>query len=306
MTRKQFVKMFFKQYQLFLMILPAVAWLIIFQAIPMWGWHMAFVEYKLGKHFLEQQFVGLRYFIDLFQDIRFYSALKNTVIMSFLQICINGFIMPITFAIMLNEIRLMKFKRVVQSVSYLPHFVSWAVVAGIVIQSLSPSTGIINELLLALRIIDQPINFLAQENYFYGIITVSGLWKSMGWGSIIYIAAITGIDQELYEAAQADGASRLKKIWHITLPSIQPTIIIMFIIGISGLIGTGFEAQLLLRNSLTMEKAEVLTLYALKYGIGMLRFSFGTAIGIFVSVVSVSLVLITNAIFRRFTDSSLF
>jgi len=306
MTPKSKLKIALKQYQLFLMLAPAVAWLVIFQFIPLWGWHMAFVEYKLGKPIFEQQFVGLRYFFDLFQDFRFYNALKNTVIMSFLQICINGFIMPIAFAVMLNEIRFMKFKRVVQSVSYLPHFVSWAVVAGIVIQSLSPSTGIINEILMALRIIDQPINFLAQESYFYGIITVSGLWKSMGWSSIIYIAAITGIDQELYEAAQADGASRLKKIWHITLPSIQPTIIIMFIIGIAGLIGTGFEAQLLLRNSLTMEKAEVLTLYALKYGIGMLRFSFGTAVGIFVSVISVSLVLITNAFFRRFSDSSLF
>jgi putative aldouronate transport system permease protein len=306
MTRKRFGKVFLKQYQLFIMILPAVAWLIVFQVIPMWGWHMAFVEYKLGRPFLEQPFVGLRYFVDLFQDYRFYGALKNTVIMSFLQICVNGFIMPIAFAIMLNEIKLMKFKRVVQSVSYLPHFVSWAVVAGIVIQSLSPSTGIINELLMSLRIISEPINFLAQESYFYGIITVSGLWKSMGWGSIIFIAAITGIDQELYEAAQADGANRLRKIWHITLPSIQPTIIIMFIIGIAGLIGTGFEAQLLLRNSLTMEKAEVLTLYALRYGIGMLRFSFGTAVGIFVSVISVTLVVITNALFRRFTDSSLF
>ena len=307
MRKKGLLRTSLKQYQLFLMILPAVVWLLVFCYYPLWGWYMAFVEYKLGRSFFEQRFVGFHYFIELFKDFRFYSAFKNTIIMSSLNLIIDGFVMPIFFALILNEVKLLRFKKIVQSVSYLPHFISWAVVAGIVIQSLSPSEGIINELLINLGILKEPLNFLAKDSYFYGIITISTLWKSMGWSSIIYIAAISGVDQEQYEAAVVDGASRLQKIRHITFPAIKPTIIIMFIISISGLAGgsAGFEAQMLLRNSLTSDKAEVLTLYALKYGIQMLRFSFGTAVGIFTSVISVSLMLIANYFFKRFTDDSL-
>lgn len=307
MIKKGLLRTSLKQYQLFLMILPAVVWLLVFCYYPLWGWYMAFVEYKLGRTFFEQRFVGFHYFIELFKDFRFYSSFTNTLIMSSLNLTINGFIMPIFFALVLNEVKLPRFKKIVQSVSYLPHFISWAVVAGIVVQSLSPTEGVINELLLNLGILKEPMNFLAKESYFYGIITISTLWKSMGWSSIIYIAAISGVDQEQYEAAMVDGATRLQKIRHITFPAIRPTIIIMFIISISGLAGgsAGFEAQMLLRNSLTSEKAEVLTLYSLKYGIQMLRFSFGTAVGIFTSVISVSLMLIANFFFKHFTDDSL-
>jgi len=305
MTRKKYWATVIKQHQMILMILPAIAYFVTFCYVPLWGWYMAFVEYKLGRPFYQQTFVGLHYFRELFKDFRFYNALKNTVVMSALGISINGFIMPIFFAVILNEVRLLRFKKTVQTISYLPHFVSWVVVAGIVIQSLSPSTGIINEILVKLRILKDPINFLAFEKYFYAVITISSLWKSLGWNSIIFIAAIAGVDQELYEAAHVDGASRLRRIWHITLPSIRPTIIIIFIISISGLISGGFEPQMLLSNPLTTEKAEVLYLYALKYGVTLLRFSFGTAIGIFQSVIAVSLMLFANGFFKRFTDDSL-
>ena len=290
------------------MIMPALAWLLVFVYYPLWGWHMAFVDYKLGRSFFEQTFVGLYYFKQLFADFRFHNAFRNTLIMSVLNLTICSFIMPILFALVLNEVKLLKFKKFVQSVSYLPHFVSWVVVSGIVIQSLSPSSGIINELLVKTGILSDPINFLGFEKYFYGIITISSLWKSMGWNSIIYIAAITAVDPELYESAVVDGATRLHKIFHITLPSIMPTIIIMFIISISGLVGgaAGYEAQMLLRNNLTAGRAEVLYPYSLSYGINMLRFSFGTAVGIFTSVISVSLMLIANFCFKRFSDLSLF
>ena len=290
------------------MILPGIAWLLIFQYYPLWGWYMAFVDYKPGRAFFEQSFMGFHYFRQLFDDYRFYNAFKNTLIMSVLNLTICGFIMPVFFALILNEVKLLRFKKFVQSVSYLPHFVSWVVVSGIVIEALSPSTGIVNEVLVRLGLLREPINFLANESYFYGVITISTLWKGMGWSSIIYIAAITSVDQELYESAVIDGATRLQKIFNITLPSIAPTIIIIFIISISGLAGgsAGFEAQMLLRNYLTAERAEVLYLYSLTYGIGMFRFSFGTAVGIFTSVISVSLMLITNTIFKRFTDHSLF
>lgn len=306
---KLFLRTCLRQYQLFLMILPGVIWLFVFQFYPLWGWSMAFVNnYKPGKSLFKHQFVGFKYFIELFSDWRFHNAFKNTLIMSTLNLTICSFLMPVLFALILSEIKMLRFKKFVQSVSYLPHFVSWVVVSGIVIQSLSPTTGIINEVLVKIGLLKEPVNFLAQGNYFYGIITMSTLWKSMGWSSIIYIAAITGVDQELYEAAVVDGATRLQKIIHITLPSIAPTIIIMFIISISGLAGgsAGYEAQMLLRNNLTADRAEVLYLYSLTYGISMLRFSFGTAVGIFTSVISISLMLAANFFFRRFTDSSLF
>ena len=308
MANKNLIRNVLRQYQLFLMILPAVIWLFVFQFYPLWGWYMAFVEYKLGKTFFEHRFVGFHYFIELFKDFRFHNAFKNTLIMSVLNLTICNFFMPIFFALILNEVKLIRFKKFVQSVSYLPHFVSWVVVSGIVIQSLSPSVGIINEVLVKIGVLRDPINFLGFEKYFYGIITISTLWKTMGWSSIIYIAAITAVDQELYESAVVDGATRLQKIFHITLPSITPTIIIIFIISISGLAGgsAGYEAQLLLRNNLTYGRAEVLYLYSLTYGVNMLRFSFGTAVGIFTSVISVSLMLITNFLFRRFTEQSLF
>ncbi|MCL2322918.1 MAG: ABC transporter permease subunit [Oscillospiraceae bacterium] len=213
--------------------------------------------------------------------------------------------MPISFAVFINEIKNLNFKKTVQTISYLPHFVSWVVVSGIVIMVLSPESGIVNQILLGLHLIKAPINFLAQGKYFYGIITISELWKELGWNSIIFIAAIAGIDQEMYEAADIDGAGRFRKIWNVTLPSIRPTIVIILIVSIGGLINTGFEKQMLLRTPLTLEKAEVIDLYVLKYGIGMMRFSFGTAVGMFKSVISVALMLIANGFAKRFTDNSL-
>ena len=295
----------YRQRYLILMLLPMVIWLIVFSYIPLWGWYKAFVNFRLGVPFLEQEFVGLRHFVDLFGSARFHNAFRNTIIMSLLSITINGFIMPIFFALVLNEVKPMRFKKAVQTISYLPHFVSWVVVSGIVIQVLSPETGIINQLLMQLRIIDAPINFLAREEYFYGIITVADLWKSLGWNSIIFFAAIAGIDQELYEAAEVDGAGRLRKIWNVTLPSIRPTIVIIFIISIGGLVSTGFERQMLLSNALTMNRAEVLDLYALRFGIGMMRFSYGTAVGIFKSVISVALMLTANYVSKRVSGDSL-
>ena len=294
-----------KQRYLILLLLPMVVWVIVFAYIPLWGWYMAFVDYKVTLSFFEQNFVGLKYFKELLTDKQFHNAFKNTIIMSSLGISICGFIMPISFALLINEIKRMQFKKFVQTVSYLPHFVSWVVVSGIVIQVLSPESGVVNEILLKTGLIKQSINFLAMEKYFYGVITISELWKELGWNSIIFIAAIAGIDQEMYEAADVDGAGRLRKIWNITLPSIRPTILIILIISIGGLVSTGFEKQMLLSTPMTMDRAEVIDLYVLKYGIGLARFSFGTAVGIFKSVISVALMLTTNQLAKRFADESL-
>ncbi len=217
----------------------------------------------------------------------------------------GGMLVPIIFALFLNELRVSWFKRTIQTVSYLPHFVSWVVVAGIVTKMLSTDGGIVNELLITFNIIEQPIQFMAKGTWFWGIVTISDIWKEMGWNSIIFIAAMAGVDPQLYEAAKVDGASRWRQMWHITLPSIRPVIMIIFILSIGSLISTGFEKQMLLGNNLVKEYSEVLELYALNYGIGLARYSYGTAISIFNSIVSVILLLTANAIYRKIAKESI-
>ncbi|WP_238322951.1 ABC transporter permease [Gorillibacterium massiliense] len=299
-----FWKIFIQQRYLYLMSIPFVLWAFVFQYVPIWGWTMAFQKFKPGKSFSEQKWVGLDNFKELFSDDKFYQVMRNTLAMSLLGLTF-GFVVPILFAVLLNEIRGSIFKRTVQTVSYLPHFVSWVVVAGIVTKMLSIDDGVINNLLVHLHLIDAPINFMAKGKYFWGIVTVSDIWKEMGWNAIIYLAAITGIDPELYEASKVDGAGRIRQIWNITLPGIRSTIAVLFIMNIGHLISIGFEKQMLLSNNLLTDYSEVLDLYALKYGLAMGRYSFGTTINIFGSVVSVILVFLANGILKKTTKESI-
>ncbi|MDQ0230745.1 ABC transporter permease [Metabacillus malikii] len=301
--KKSFWQVFKQQKILYLMSLPFVAWVIVFNYFPLWGWTMAFQNYRPGLGFFEQQWVGFEHFVALFQDERFYLALRNTLAMSIMGLTL-GFTIPIVFAVLLNEVRKKAFKSIVQTVSYLPHFVSWVVVAGIVTKMLSIDGGIINELLVSTGIIDKPVQFMTKGEWFWIIVTLSDLWKEMGWNSIIFLAAMAGIDPQLYEAAKVDGASRWRQIWHITLPGIRPTILVVLILSIGHLITIGFEKQFLLGNSTVVDFAEVLDLYALNYGIGLGRFSYGTAIGIFNSLVSIILLFLANGIFKRYTNNS--
>ncbi|ACX67820.1 MULTISPECIES: ABC transporter permease [Bacillales] len=302
--KKGFWTTFKEQKVLYGMSLPFIVIVFIFSYLPVWGWLMAFQNYKPGKGIFEQKWVGLDHFAALFADDKFYLVLRNTLAMSFMGLIV-GFTIPILFAVLLNELRGSVFKRTVQTISYLPHFVSWVVVAGIVTKMLSTDGGAVNQLLMWLGLIDQPIQFMAQGNLFWYIVTGSDIWKEMGWSAIIYLAAITGIDQEQFEAAKVDGASRIRQIWHITLPSIAPTIAILLIMSIGHLISIGFEKQFLLGNPLVVDYSEVLDLYALNYGLGMGRFSFGTAIGMFNSVVSIILLLLANGVFKKFTKQSI-
>jgi len=302
--KKGFWTTFKEQKVLYGMSLPFIVIVFIFSYLPVWGWLMAFQNYKPGKGIFEQKWVGLDHFVALFADDKFYLVLRNTLAMSFMGLIV-GFTIPILFAVLLNELRGSVFKRTVQTISYLPHFVSWVVVAGIVTKMLSTDGGAVNQLLMWLGLIDQPIQFMAQGNLFWYIVTGSDIWKEMGWSAIIYLAAITGIDQEQFEAAKVDGASRIRQIWHITLPSIAPTIAILLIMSIGHLISIGFEKQFLLGNPLVVDYSEVLDLYALNYGLGMGRFSFGTAIGMFNSVVSIILLLLANGVFKKFTKQSI-
>ncbi|WP_309122771.1 sugar ABC transporter permease [Paenibacillus sp.] len=302
--RKHFFHIAWQNRYLYAMSLPFVAWVFVFSYLPLWGWTMAFQKFRPGRGFFEQEWVGFEHFKTLFQDDMFYLVMRNTLAMSFMGL-VAGFAVPILFAVLLNEVRHMFFKRFVQTVSYLPHFVSWVVVAGIVTKMLSTDNGAINDLLLWLGVISEPIQFMAKGEWFWGIVTASDVWKETGWNAIIYLAAIAGISPELYEAAKVDGASRLRQMWHITLPGIRSTIIILLIMSIGHLISIGFEKQFLLGNNLVADYSNVLDLYALNYGLGMGRFSFGTAINIFNSVVSLMLLFAANGLFKKITKESI-
>ncbi|WP_127486291.1 ABC transporter permease [Paenibacillus ehimensis] len=303
-NKKRLWTTFKEQKALYAMSLPFIAVVFVFHYLPVWGWLMAFQNYKPGRGIFEQKWVGFDHFAALFTDEKFYLVLRNTFAMSIMGLIV-GFTVPILFAVLLNELRGSAFKRTVQTISYLPHFVSWVVVAGIVTKMLSMDGGAVNQLLMFLGLIDGPIQFMAKGSWFWYIVTGSDLWKEMGWSAIIYLAAITGIDQEQFEAAKVDGASRLRQIWHITLPSIAPTIVILFIMSFGHLISIGFEKQFLLGNPMVIDHSEVLDLYALNYGLGMGRFSFGTAIGMFNSIVSIILLLVANGFFKKFMKQSI-
>lgn len=289
-----------KQWVLIAMSFPFVVWVIIFKYLPLFGWSMAFQNYKPQLSFFEQDWVGFKHFIDLFNEPLFYESLKNTLGMSILGL-VFGTTSAILFALLLNELRYTRFKKMVQTISYLPHFISWVVAAALVTNILS-QTGVVNEILMNLNIISQPIKFLQSQNMFWGIVTVSDVWKEMGWNAIIYLAAMTAIDPELYDAAKVDGAGRFRRMYSITLPLIKSTILVLLIMSIGNLLNIGFEKQILLSNPTVASKALVIDKYALDYGIGMFRYSFGTAIGIFKSVVGIVLIFIANNISKKFND----
>lgn len=289
-----------KQWVLIVMSFPFVVWVIIFKYLPLFGWSMAFQNYKPQLSFFEQDWVGFKHFIDLFNEPLFYESLKNTLGMSILGL-VFGTTSAILFALLLNELRYTRFKKMVQTISYLPHFISWVVAAALVTNILS-QTGVVNEILMHLNIISEPIKFLQNQNMFWGIVTVSDVWKEMGWNAIIYLAAMTAIDPELYDAAKVDGAGRFRRMYSITLPLIKSTILVLLIMSIGNLLNIGFEKQILLSNPTVASKALVIDKYALDYGIGMFRYSFGTAIGIFKSVVGIVLIFIANNISKKFND----
>ena len=290
-----------EQWQLYAMLLPFAALVFVFNYVPIWGWITAFQKYRPGKPVWEQRWVGFENFVNLFQDERFYMALRNTLGMSILGLLI-GFTVPIIFALLLNELRSTLFKRTVQTVSYLPHFVSWVVVAGLVYKMLSPDGGPINQMITAGG--GQPVQFMAKPEYFWGIVVLADLWKELGWNTIIYLAAITAIDSSLYDAAKVDGAGRFGMIRHVTLPGIMPVITVLLVLAIGNLMSIGFEKQMLLGNPIVYEKSMVLDLYALRTGIGANNFSFGTTIGMVNSLVGLTLLFTANWWVRRRTGES--
>ena len=277
---------------------------IIFYYWPLTGWAMAFQNYKPAKGILHSQFVGLAKFKFLFEDATFLRVIRNTFCMGALNL-VTSTIMAILFAILLNEIRSTVAKKVVQTISYMPHFLSWIIVTGILHDALS-TTGIINDLLTKTHIISQSINFFAHPQYFWPIVAFANCWKETGWNAIIYLAAITAIDPSLYEAASIDGASRLQKIRYITLPGIKPTIMILLLMNIGNVLNAGFEVQYLLGNGLVQRVSQTIDIYVLNWGISQNDFSLGTAAGIFKSAVSIALIVVCNQIAKHAGEERLF
>lgn len=281
-----------------------VAYGIVFYYLPLAGWVMAFQNYKPKDGLLHSTFVGMAKFVQLFTDVTFLQTLRNTLAMGVINLVVT-FVAAIAFAILLNEIKTQGGKKVVQTISYLPHFLSWIIVTGILHDALS-SSGIVNELLVRFGVLQQPINFFAHPQYFWPIVAFANVWKETGWNAIIYLAAITAIDPSLYEAASMDGAGRWAKIKYITLPGIRPTIIILLLMNVGNVLNVGFEIQYLLGNDLIMRVSQTIDIYVLKWGISQNDFSIGTAAGIFKSFVSIALILIANQIAKKYGEERLF
>lgn len=304
LEKKRFWKEVGRQKVLLIWAAVFVVYGFVFCYLPLAGWLMAFQNYKPKDGLFGSQFVGLAKFQQLFSDDTFLGVIRNTLAMGVLNL-VTTFVMAILFAILLNEVRTVWWKKTIQTISYLPHFLSWIIVTGILHDALS-STGIVNELLVNLGIFETELNFFAYPKYFWGIVAFANVWKETGWNAIIYLAAITSIDPSLYEAASIDGAGRFAKIWNITLPGIRSTIMILLLMNVGNVLNAGFEVQYLLGNGLVQSVSQTIDIYVLKWGISQGDYAIGTAAGIFKSVVSIALIVAANMFAKRTGDDSLF
>ncbi len=297
-----------RQSSLQLILLLGLLYLIIFSYVPMVGIIISFKEYKLSSGlmgFFTSDWVGFKWFAEFFSSPMCFKVIRNTLVLSFLKLCI-AFPAPILFALLLNEIQSSKFKRVVQTASYLPHFISWIIVSGLCFTMFSSVNGLVNEVLLKLEWITSPLTILTDGGQYWGLAIGTEVWKETGWNAIIFIAAIAGIDSALYEAAQIDGASRLQRVIHVTLPGIKGTIIIMFILALGGLVNGNLDQAMMLGNTVNRDYSEIVNSYVLTVGLKQFRFDYAAAVGLMQSVISVALVFSTNALSRKATGASLY
>ena len=293
---------FTKDKYLHMLVLPSVLFVFIFSYIPMYGIIIAFKDFSVSKGILDSRWVGFEHFYSFFESIYFWRLIRNTVLLSFYSI-IFSFPVPIIFALMLNEVRCRIFKNTIQTVSYFPHFISIVIVVGMMHTLLSPETGMINQLLSLMGI--KAIPFMQSSAWFRPLYIISGVWQGFGWSSIIYLSTLISIPPELYEAADMDGANRFQKIIKISLPSIIPTVIIMLILAIGGIMNVGFEKVMLMYNPGIYEVSDVISTYIYRKSIEGGEFAFGTAIGLFNNVVNFIIIFITNKISRKVSEVSL-
>ena len=298
-----FFRRLWQQRQLALMSVPMLLYICLFNYFPLWGWLTAFMNYKPAVPLFENEWVGMKNFQWLFSKPEFIGAIRNTFAMAAINL-VFGFVFPILLALFLNEIRSLRFKRTVQTVTYLPHFLSWVIVVGIA-QTIFSSTGPINQLILALGLSKTPVFFLGEGRYFWWLVGAINVWKECGWNTIIYLAAMSAIDPALYEAAEMDGAGRFKKMLHIALPGIRSTFMVLLIMNIGYLMEAGFEIQYLMGQNVVMDWSQTIDIFALKYGITKGQYSRAIAAGIFKSVVSIALMVGANITAKRLGEDTL-
>jgi putative aldouronate transport system permease protein len=294
-----------RQRGLLLLVLPGLAWMLVFNYVPMYGVVMAFQDFDPFKGYFRSPWVGLAVFKELFADSFFWSAVWNTLLISGLKLLI-GFPLPIAFALLLNELPGERYKKAIQTISYLPYFISWVFVVAFMYVLLAPGSGFINVAVAALGLGDGAHFFLGEAGDFVWLAVGSDIWKNLGWNSVIFIASIAGIDPQLYEAAIIDGAGRWRRITSITLPAIKPTIIVLLILNVSYLVTQNFDQMYLMQNPLNQEASEIINTYAYRNGIMLGRYSYGTAIGLFQAVISLALLVASNVASRRATGESLY
>ena len=285
------------------MILPIVAYFVIIRYIPMWYLRIAFYDYKLLKGFAGSKFVGFKHFANFINSMNFTQLVGNTVLLNIMSL-VFSFPFPIIFALFLNEIKNTKFRKAVQTISYLPHFLSTVIIVSMLNTLLSVQTGAVNAAFRAVGL--ETIYFMGDPHWFRPLYILSGIWQGTGWGAIIYISALSGVNPELYEAAIADGAGRFRQMWHVSLPGIRETIVILLIMRIGQMMSIGFEKPFLMQNSLNLNVSEVISTYVYKLGLQRSDYSRSTSIGLFNSVISLILVMIANFTSRRLSETSLF
>jgi putative aldouronate transport system permease protein len=287
--------------QLYLLILPAIVYFILFAYIPFYGLQIAFKDFQVFRGIWASPWVGFDHFHDLFTSPKFPELLRNTLLISAYRL-VFGFPFPILFALLLNEVRKMWFRRTIQTVTYFPHFLSWVVMAGIVINLIGPA-GIVNTLLEDMGF--DTVNFMTNPDLFRTNVVATGILKDFGWGAIIYLAALTGIDPQLYEAAKVDGAGKLRQIWDITIPGLRPTMAVLLVLSLGTLLDAGFDQIFMLLNGATFETGDIIDTYVYRVGLLDAQFEIATATGLFKGVVGLVMIVSANAILRRFGERSI-
>ena len=286
---------------LIMLIIPFLYY-VVYRYVPMYGVIIAFKDFSIARGVFRSEWVGLKWFLQFFRSYYFFRLLRNTFLIS-LYSFVFGFPVPIIFALMLNEVRFGGYKRVVQTISYLPHFISMVIVVGMMVNFLSPTGGLVNVAIE--RLGGEPISFMSETRWFRALYVGSGIWQTFGFGSIIYLAAIAGINLELYDAAEADGCTRLQKIRHITIPGISSTIMILLILRMGRMLSVGFEKILLMYSEATYEVADVISTYVYRRGIISGEYSFATAVGLFNSLVNLVFLTLFNRLARKYSETSL-
>ncbi|MEV9502998.1 ABC transporter permease [Bacillus safensis] len=301
--RKRLLNQLLSQKFLYLMILPGLIYFLVFKYVPMWGLIIAFQDYQPFLGILGSEWVGFKHFIRLFTEPTFFILLKNTLILFAMNVVIF-FPIPILLALLLNEVRLALFKKFVQTMIYIPHFMSWVIVVSLSFVLLTVDGGLINELIAFFG--EEKINFLLSQEWFRPMYILQVIWREAGWSTIIYLAAITAVDPQLYEAAKMDGAGRLRQMWHITLPAIKSVIVVLLILKIGDTLELGFEHVYLLLNATNREVAEIFDTYVYTAGLKQGQFSYSTAVGLFKAAVGLILVMLANRLAKKFGEEGIY